>query len=34
MLAKFENDERIEKMNAVKRKKELLEHRKEIERLW
>jgi len=34
MLEKFEHDEKLERMSAEKRKRELLEHRKEIERLW
>ena len=34
MLQKFAEDERLEQMNAQKRRMRELEHRREIERLW
>lgn len=34
LLQKFAEDERLEQMNAQKRRMRELEHRREIERLW
>lgn len=34
MLKKFAEDDRIEQMNAQKRRMKELEHKKEVERLW
>jgi len=34
MLEKFQEDDRIEQMNAQKRRMKELEHKREIERLW
>lgn len=33
-MAKFAEDERLEQMNAQKRRMRELEHKREIERLW
>lgn len=34
LMAKFAEDERLEQMNAQKRRMRELEHKREIERLW
>ena len=34
MLKKFAEDDRIEQMNAQRRRMKELEHKKEVERLW
>lgn len=34
LLQKFAEDERLEQMNAQKRRMRELEHKREIERLW
>ena len=34
LMEKFAEDERLEQMNAQKRRMRELEHKREIERLW
>jgi hypothetical protein len=34
LMAKFAEDERLEQMNAQKRRMRELEHKREIERIW
>jgi hypothetical protein len=34
LMQKFAEDERLEQMNAQKRRMRELEHRREVERLW
>ena len=34
LMQKFAEDERLEQMNAQKRRMKELEHKREIERLW
>lgn len=34
MLAKFAEDDRVEQMNAARKRMKLEEHKREVERLW